>query len=170
MYNIWVYWLILSEWVVIHNSGSRALYYMLTAYTISLYQSEENSSTVLLMRWHKNLMCHEFGIFIILFLSFILFSIYNTTFINTNTLQLSLFFFITVLTESCNLSSLHHHVTAGITIPIKTSMWLGLCTFFYFSFMTNPLLYSFIYSFMYFPFIYPYVSDLISDHNQCKSH
>ena len=80
MCNTWVYWLILSEWVVIHNSGSRALYYMLTAYTISLYQSEENSSTVLLMRWYKNLMCHEFGIFIISFL-FLLFPIHNTTFI-----------------------------------------------------------------------------------------
>ena len=49
MSNIWVYWLILSEQVVIHSDGLRALHYMLNVYMIGLYQSEENLSTVLLI-------------------------------------------------------------------------------------------------------------------------
>ena len=53
---------------------------------------------------------------------------------------------------------------------VKTSMWLGLYTPFYFSFMTKPIIMPFIYPLMYSPFIYPYMSDLISDHNQCESH
>ena len=53
---------------------------------------------------------------------------------------------------------------------VRTSMWLGLYTPFYFSFMTKPIIMPFIYPLMYSSFIYPYMSDLISDHNQCESH